>query len=38
MIPYFKPMHGLYGVGIDAVPAGDMAGLGELPGFARPRH
>jgi spermidine dehydrogenase len=35
LIPYFKPsMHGLYGVGIDAVPAGDMAGLGELPGFA----
>lgn len=30
LIPYFKPaMHGLYGVGIDAVPAGDMAGLGE---------
>src|ERR1700721_596930 len=27
-------MHGLYGVGIDAVPAGDMAGPGELPGFA----
>jgi len=26
--------YGLYGVGIDAVPAGDMAGLGELPGFA----
>lgn len=24
----------LYGVGIDAVPAGDMAGLGYLPGFA----
>ena len=35
LIPYFRPsMHGLYGVGIDAVPAGDMAGLGELPGFA----
>jgi len=35
LVPYFKPsMHGLYGVGIDAVPAGDMAGLGELPGFA----
>ena len=35
LIPYFKPsMLGLYGVGIDAVPAGDMAGLGELPGFA----
>jgi spermidine dehydrogenase len=27
-------MYGLYGVGIDAVPAGDMAGLGYLPGFA----
>ena len=27
-------MYGLYGVGIDAVPAGDMAGLGHLPGFA----
>jgi len=35
LIPYFKSsMHGLYGVGIDAVPAGDMAGLSELPGFA----
>jgi spermidine dehydrogenase len=35
LIAFFKPsMHGLYGVGIDAVPAGDMAGLGELPGFA----
>jgi len=35
LIPFFRPsMHGLYGVGIDAVPAGDMAGLGELPGFA----
>lgn len=35
LIPFFKPsMLGLYGVGIDAVPAGDMAGLGELPGFA----
>src|SRR5258708_5762212 len=34
LIPYFQPsMHGLYGVGIDAVPAGDMAALGELPGF-----
>jgi spermidine dehydrogenase len=34
LIPYFKSsMHGLYGVGIDAVPAGDMAGLRELPGF-----
>jgi spermidine dehydrogenase len=35
LIPYFRTsMYGLYGVGIDAVPAGDMAGLGELPGFA----
>ena len=35
LVPYFKSsMHGLYGVGIDAVPAGDMAGLGEMPGFA----
>jgi spermidine dehydrogenase len=35
LLPYFKQsMLGLYGVGIDAVPAGDMAGLGELPGFA----
>jgi spermidine dehydrogenase len=33
-IPFlFTSMHGLYGVGIDAVPAGDMAGLGYLPGF-----
>ena len=30
----FSSMYGLYGVGIDAVPAGDMAGLGYLPGFA----
>jgi spermidine dehydrogenase len=29
----FNSMYGLYGVGIDAVPAGDMAGLGYLPGF-----
>jgi spermidine dehydrogenase len=29
----FSAMYGLYGVGIDAVPAGDMAGLGYLPGF-----
>ena len=29
----FTSMYGLYGVGIDAVPAGDMAGLGYLPGF-----
>src|SRR5215471_3668316 len=34
-IPFlFTSMYGLYGVGIDAVPAGDMAGLGYLPGFA----
>jgi spermidine dehydrogenase len=33
-IPFlFTSMYGLYGVGIDAVPAGDMAGLGYLPGF-----
>lgn len=33
-IPFlFTSMYGLYGVGIDAVPAGDMAGLGALPGF-----
>jgi spermidine dehydrogenase len=30
----FASMYGLYGVGIDAVPAGDMAGLGYMPGFA----
>jgi spermidine dehydrogenase len=30
----FTAMYGLYGVGIDAVPAGDMAGLGYMPGFA----
>jgi spermidine dehydrogenase len=30
----FTSMYGLYGVGIDAVPAGDMAGLGYLPGFS----
>ena len=30
----FTSMYGVYGVGIDAVPAGDMAGLGYLPGFA----
>jgi len=29
----FTSMYGLYGVGIDAIPAGDMAGLGYLPGF-----
>ena len=35
VIPFlFTSMYGLYGVGIDAVPAGDMAGLGYLPGFA----
>jgi len=34
-IPFlFTAMYGLYGVGIDAIPAGDMAGLGYLPGFA----
>ena len=34
-IPFlFTSMYGLYGVGIDAIPAGDMAGLGFLPGFA----
>jgi spermidine dehydrogenase len=35
VIPFFQTsMYGLYGVGIDAIPAGDMAGLGYLPGFA----
>jgi spermidine dehydrogenase len=35
LLPYFHTaMYGLYGVGMDAVPAGDMAGLGDLPGFA----
>ncbi len=35
VIPLFQTStYGLYGVGIDAVPAGDMAGLGMLPGFA----
>jgi len=34
VIPFLlTSMYGLYGVGIDAVPAGDMAGLGYLPGF-----
>ncbi len=34
VIPFFQTsMYGLYGVGIDVVPAGDMAGLGYLPGF-----
>ena len=33
-IPFlFTSMYGLYGVGIDAVPAGDVAGLGYSPGF-----
>src|ERR1700687_1098187 len=31
---FFTSMYGLYGVGTDAIPAGDMAGLGYLPGFA----
>ena len=35
LVPLFqKSMCGLFGVYIDAVPAGDMAGLGYLPGFA----
>jgi spermidine dehydrogenase len=35
VIPFFQTsMYGLYGVGIDAIPAGDIAGLGYLPGFA----
>ena len=35
VIPFLNTsMYGLYGVGIDAIPAGDMAGLGYLPGFA----
>ncbi len=34
VIPFFQEStYGLYGVGVDAVPAGDLAGLGE-PGFA----
>ena len=34
VIPFFQTsMYGLYGVGIDVIPAGDMAGLGYLPGF-----
>jgi len=34
VIPFFqKSTYGLYGVGIDAVPAGDLAGLGFHPGF-----
>jgi spermidine dehydrogenase len=33
-IPFLlKTMYGLYGVGIDAIPSGDVAGLGYLPGF-----
>lgn len=35
VIPFFQTsMYGLYGVGIDVIPAGDMAGLGYLPGFS----
>jgi spermidine dehydrogenase len=35
VIPFFqKSTYGLYGVGIDAVPAGDLAKLGGHPGFA----
>ena len=34
IIPFFQSStHGLYGVGIEAVPAGDLAGLREHPGF-----
>jgi spermidine dehydrogenase len=34
VIPYFQSStHGLYGVGIEAVPAGDLAGLKDHPGF-----
>ena len=34
VIPYFQQStYGLYGVGIDAVPAGDLAKLGGYPGF-----
>ena len=34
VIPFFqKETYGLYGVGIDAVPAGDLAKLGYHPGF-----
>ncbi len=33
-VPYFQAMtHDLYGVGIDAVPALDLWGLGDYPGF-----
>jgi spermidine dehydrogenase len=35
VIPFFQQdTYGLYGVGIDAVPAGDLAELGSHPGFA----
>jgi spermidine dehydrogenase len=35
VIPFFQTStYGLYGVGIDAVPAGDLAGLRFWPGFA----
>ncbi len=35
VIPFFQQStYGLYGVGIDAVPAGDLAKLGYHPGFA----
>jgi spermidine dehydrogenase len=35
VIPFFQDStYGLYGVGIDAVPAGDLAKLGSHPGFA----
>jgi spermidine dehydrogenase len=34
VIPFFQDStYGLYGVGIEAVPAGDLAGLGSHPGF-----
>jgi spermidine dehydrogenase len=34
VIPYMQTsMYGLYGVGIDVIPAGDMAGFGFMPGF-----
>ncbi len=35
VIPFLQTsMYGLYGVGIDAIPAGDMAGFEFMPGFA----
>ena len=35
VIPFLQTsMYGLYGVGIDVIPAGDMAGFGSEPGFA----